>query len=368
MKQKLLLALIISSGVAYSQVTVTSSDLPSVGSQQININDMNLQGFDAGNPGANQTYDFFLLQNTGEDTTLYLDPASTPFASNFPNSTMVMFNTGDSSYTYLNLSGSDLIVEGMTMPNPLGGENQVLNASDPLKQFQFPMTYQNSFTDQGQFATPSIYFNQMISPDPYTYFDSIQADITIDRTVNVDGWGTFLSPFGYEIPVLRVNSQDITAISPQFYMVMVDTVFGVPVTIPLGWQAIPGTDFGDTTTTYYYVTNVNGQIPMIVAQVEANALGVITSASYAKMTYASINELNLSYVFVTPNPSSGQFKVESTRKIEAISVYSLDGKEILSITNPTISNELDLSKFESGVYSLVVKTELGTETKKIQKL
>lgn len=367
MKKLLLPFLSFTSFFSFGQITVPSSDLPTIGTSLVTITDVNLSGFSAGNAGANQTYDFFLLQNTMQDTTDYLDPAQTPYGDVYPNATMASYQHSDSTYMYMNLSGNQLIMEGMTMPNPFGVGNGVVYTSDPLIQFEFPIVYQNSFNDVGQFNTSAVYFFQEITPDPYTYFDSIRANITMTSSVNVDGWGTFLSPFGYQIPVLRQATMMIQAVTPEFNMVMVDTLFGNPVTIPLGWQTIPGTEFTDTTTTYYYLANTSSDNPMIIAEVQKNAMGDIVSAKYAKMNQMALAELTASEVFVSPNPAVNEIKVQTPGNIQSLAIFNMDGKELFSQKVNYNEVTLSIENLASGNYLLHVNTDKGLEIKKIVK-
>jgi bilirubin oxidase len=57
-----------------------------------------------------------------------------------------------------------------------------------------------------------------------------------------------------------------------------------------------------------------------------------------------------------PNPTSEILYIESTEKIETLTIYSLDGKNKLSIQNPT-SNEINISHLEVGIYLIECKLD-----------
>jgi hypothetical protein len=353
---------------AQTAITVTTNDLPDTGSYMVNILELNLNGIYPGEPGENQTYDFSGFQDSGEDTVYFLDPSQTPYASYFPNSTGARYQSTDSSYAYLIESTNKLEIEGMILPVPISTEKMVAQASDPITQFTFPMTYETTFDDLGQFSTNSIYFHQEISQDPYTYFDSVRVNISYDRSSLVDGWGTLMTPFGTSFSVLRQAAEDIVSYSPEFYTVYVDTIFGTPVTIPLGWQAIPGTEMTDTTTTYFYLANTDSGNPMIMAEIQQNATGSITSARYAKLPYAAVEELSLSNVFLFPNPATDRVELKSPVRLNSVYLLSADGKELFSTDLNYYSATIDLSAYATGIYTLIIDTEKGQELKRVNKL
>jgi hypothetical protein len=96
--------------------------------------------------GANVTWDFStatLLLNVG--TTTYMDPASTPFAANYPGSDLaqsVTIPTG-TTYSYFDLSATELnmLAEGV-------GGSDMETYSDPKTPLLFPLAYQDLFVDQ----------------------------------------------------------------------------------------------------------------------------------------------------------------------------------------------------------------------------
>ncbi|MCE3295992.1 MAG: C-terminal target protein [Crocinitomicaceae bacterium] len=369
--KKLLLSLTVFVSLslqAQNPITITTGDLPSIGTGFINIQELNLQGIYPGDPGANQAYDISGFQNSGEDSIFFLDPAQTMYADEFENATITRYLATDTSYAFMIEGETKVEIEGLVMNVPGIAEKAVAKASDPLTQFTFPMTYETAFDDLAAFSTNSVYFHQVISEDPYTYFDSARLNITYDRSSVVDGWGTLATPFGTTFSVLRQRVEDITVYAPEFYLFYVDTLFGTPVTIPLGWQTIPGAEMNDTTTTYYYLANTDSGNPLILAELQENTSGSIISAQYAKLPMAAIDELSLSNVFVFPNPAADYVELKSPVRLNSVRMLGSDGKTVFTTEVNNNTATIDLTALATGIYTLIIDTEKGQEIKRVSKL
>jgi hypothetical protein len=365
MKKTVLSIFTLTTLLSFGQINITASDLPTVGTEVINLRDFNLS-VDVGQPGANQVYDLSGLISTGEDTLTYLDPSQTIYSSMFPNASISMYTSTDSSYAFMKLNANDLSLTGMTMPNPLGmGENAVVKANDDLIQLTFPSTYLTTFTDAGDMTSSSISFYQEVSPSPLTYFDSIRAQVIMNRTSIIDGWGTLNTPFGTTFNVLRQVVTDIRTITPEFNMTT-EIVPGFPV--PLGYQTIPGTEITDTSITYYYLANLDGYQPMILAEIAQNGLGITTSIKYAKLPFLSVNEIsNTSSTVIYPNPTSDVLNFNAAEKINKIEITSLDGKIVKEINANSNEVNINISELIAGNYFAKVYSNSNFSTHKVVK-
>src|ERR1043165_1935927 len=97
---------------ASSQTIISQSDLPTPGTKIIIITDT-LPAVLPGPGGPSQTWDFSLLANGGVDTTIFVDPAGTLYASSFPTANLANFNaSSDSDVGYFNSSASAFSVLG----------------------------------------------------------------------------------------------------------------------------------------------------------------------------------------------------------------------------------------------------------------
>jgi hypothetical protein len=80
---------------------------------------------------------------------------------------------------------------------------------------------------------------------------------------------------------------------------------------------------------------------------------------------ANTDEMSNNYVLAFPNPTSGQFSVESNQSIERLELIGLDGRTITSYKN---TNLVDISNCQSGIYNLNIYFSNGQKsTQKIIK-
>ena len=72
-------------------------------------------------------------------------------------------------------------------------------------------------------------------------------------------------------------------------------------------------------------------------------------------------------VVVYPNPSTEIISVHSPNNIKSITVFSMDGRGIITYTNPMTSTDftINVQNLSVGLYTLKVNTDNGTFSKKI---
>ncbi|MFC2136554.1 PKD domain-containing protein [Bacteroidota bacterium] len=83
--------------------------------------------------------------------------------------------------------------------------------------------------------------------------------------------------------------------------------------------------------------------------------------------YISLEELN-GKISIYPNPSFDKLNIDFPAEISGTSeaiIYTLVGKEVLRQALPTISETINVSRIESGIYILEISTEVGTINKRI---
>lgn len=98
-------------------------------------------------------------------------------------------------------------------------------------------------------------------------------------------------------------------------------------------------------------THNNQSIPMMI---NCSTLGFDTDEIQSKTS-------------VYPNPFEDLILVESTQKIKSIQIFDLNGREIFASNYDADSVSLNLKSFSSGLYFAKIKTNQGTETRKLIK-
>jgi hypothetical protein len=118
-----------------------------------------------------------------------------------------------------------------------------------------------------------------------------------------------------------------------------------------GWFGSPTVIFGSDT-----LTNPGG-FSIYIAKIDTTQLSV------------SIQSTNNTQSTITlfPNPTSSNFTITSTDKIESVKVYNLIGEEMLITTPNNNQSTININQFSNGIYFVEIKTEKGIVWKKIVK-
>jgi len=116
---------------------------------------------------------------------------------------------------------------------------------------------------------------------------------------------------------------------------------------------------GETNSTY--TAAVNGDYAVIIT--EGNCSDTSACVAIASVGIDELSSLGMS---IYPNPNNGEFTIATTLKNATVSIYSLDGKLILSNIKITQSNPaINLENFEDGVYFVTIKNETNQKTVRV---
>lgn len=83
------------------------------------------------------------------------------------------------------------------------------------------------------------------------------------------------------------------------------------------------------------------------------------------ITCTGIDKVKGDKLSIYPNPNNGKFTIESVYKIDKIEIYNIEGK--LLFANSTLSNILDISELENGIYILMIERNSSKVYNKIIK-
>ena len=232
--------IIFNNYTASAQITITQADFAVIGDTVLNANDtMPVASIMVGGAGS-QTWDFSALQVHAIDTTYFVDPASTGFASDFPTATIATDQGG--FFGFLNVSSTEVIFEGFAVVTP----PLAAKFNPTQKMMEFPNT------DGAYFQDTSAY--RLTFSGAQFGIDSIALSHGSQVTYSVDGYGMVTTPAG-TYDAIRGLTMDIT----------VDSIFakdpiltgGVWVLVDPGILGAPNPEF-DTIYTYRWLANGMG--------------------------------------------------------------------------------------------------------------
>jgi hypothetical protein len=168
------------------------------------------------------------------------------------------------------------------------------------------------------------------------------------RNVNVEGWGTLITPLG-TFQTLKVK-MDIDIVDT----LAIDSL-GVNLSFPR-----------PTATEYHWLAN-GYNVPLLQIN---TSFGIITTIKYQDSLRVNlgIGENEMMEVSVYPNPSSEYLMVQSDGNIafEFLELYDMNGKSVYSQKgNRTFLNVIPVSSLSNGLYTLVITSEKSVSRKKI---
>lgn len=191
MKTKSLLFLMLMGLSSFAQITIDSDNVISVGDTRYMATDSSPDASIApGNGGANQVWDFSTLNSESIETLEFIDPAETPYTSDFPDANIAFTVFG--GYGYLLNSPTGLYLQGF------GQDGGTLELDELWAEW--PMEYENTFG--WEFQLDTIVVNTFI---PLPGADIIRYKKDTANISEVDGWGSLNTPIG-NYDALRVKN------------------------------------------------------------------------------------------------------------------------------------------------------------------
>lgn len=320
----------------HAQITISHYDMPTPSSVFLYNNTGDLNSEDFSLTGANYNWDYSSATSSGNDTLSIVTVGSTPFAYQLYFNNQFQYPDHKSDYAvegqdidafgqvtitdrfnYFKVNGSSLEITGF------GANVNGIPASvkyDTIdQQYPFLMSY-NMPTHN------SVGYYLLTVPTFGTYGQWIR------RSVEVDGWGSLVTPNYTYSDVLRVKTtleQRDTVYVDQFS-------FGQAFDRP-------------TETHYEWFTNTD-KVPVMSVTLQA---GQITNVKYLAPIAASIDEVVSDLTII--QIEEGLFTITTNQNIQQLVLMDLGGKQIKN--NSANKNIIDLKNQPKGVYILQIVTE-----------
>lgn len=349
--KKILLFITAVSCTALAQITITSSDMANtfaVGNNAENHQDTLISSINIGSLGGGNSWDFTMIQSDITGTVTSVDPATTPYISDFPGANFanhtVTTNQGTTLdlYFYLRLNDSLGYMGSGSTINLLPGFITFL-MNDPNKiQAVLPMTYNTNWNEN---FTQTVIIE--INGIPFSTVTS-----SVSNSAVVDAYGTMTLP---NIPVLDVlRLREETTITTN----SISTTFTTFTFISRGGAGV-------AVTAVVPIPPVSGVIDIDGASYN----GVL--ATGVEKIYGLPDNYFLSQNYPNPfNPStviSFQLPVSSQATLK---VFDVLGNEVAALVNEEkpaggYSIDFNASNFPSGIYFYRLQAGSFVETKKM---
>jgi len=310
---------------AFSQITITSADMPSA-NDTIRYTNIDPMAIDVNITGPNYNWVFDTVSPGSQGLYNYQNALQTPYAFYFFGLNKYGLKTADSIgvgafsfkevYSFFKKSNGKFEAEGIGMKYQ--GLPLAAYYGDNDEIYTFPLNYQDRDSSTFDFSI-SLGGSMEYKKNGY-------------RINQVDGWGTVKTPYGTANCIRLVSS-----------------IYSIDSIIFNGF----GFGFPNDTRTYKWLTNTE-KIPYL--EVEGSVLFnnfAPTSARYrgVDLVHVGISEATPAITFgLAPNPAIDRVEVSSAQKMTTVIVYNELMQPVIkqSVNDKSIS--LDISSLVNGVY------------------
>lgn len=346
---------------ALAQITVTDSDIISVGDIVYQaVDSMPSNSITTGNSGPNQTWDFSSLQNMEVDIIEVISPVGTAYENIHPEANMCIEIDNELLYLDKSQTGLEMVGYGDLPANML--------------MIPLPLVYGLSQQSGPNTVMDSV-FSNMFLPDSlapfitgtfnpaYDQVDSLKIKAVITSEFNVDAWGNVTIPLG-TFDALRLKVEETTTTDFYAYCSSSCGIFGG------GWYSVPAQLFPSETeiaNRYQWWSN-DPSAKFMLAELEMDSL--FNNVEY--VTFLTENQVTSAHIFpnisvdVYPNPTLETITISTSINNSEFVVSDINGK-VLSNERFSKTSQFNFSEYPSGVYFIKVISEENVVTKKIVK-
>lgn len=361
MKKTLLIFGLLTAGLTcYSQITITSADMPSPDDTVMVSISTQYATVDFTSTGANHVWDFSGLVSDSQkiDTFYDVSGSSLTYQAVFNN----QFTNSDYASDYYNtLSGNAIpAVPGgvVTIENPvfftknssvsssivglgleINGVKVPAQADSIDVVYEFPMNYNDAWD-----STSYIYLD--LNPAFDGIFKRHQS-----RSSEVDGWGEIITPFG-TFDVLRVKST----------VVYTDSIYVDLFGTGGSWTGLATPQ--DVEYTWWANDN---KMPVLKIVEQGGTPNRIEYRDHEVVIDDSGVEENGTIQFgLFPNPASNMVTISMNEKSSTmVEIMDITGKIVYSDVATNNNHQLDLSSWEKGVYLVRLTTDNKVNTQSL---
>lgn len=325
-----------------AQITITTSDLPTIGTQVIRAVD-DVTPISPGNQGTNQVWDFSNLVTTGFDTTLYLPTTGLPYIQDYPDADIAIkhlsgYPATDYDYEYLKYGNDGL--------RYVGDEDLITFFGDYTMAIHFKcnpytLSLPLPFTYGGHLVQNFENIWLLASRNAGVLVDSIMQRSNLNITMMGDASGTMITPFG-SYQALRVR-EDIVSHDSVFNWTSSGWIFD-------HYEESSYSHYRWYTNDYYEVGYYE------IDEKKGNSMTYFKSETIVG-TKTILPKPDFT---IYPNPAQNQLTIECRDQLLKSEIVDLNGKSLL-ISGPNLT--IDISALNPGMYILKTYTSKGAAGK-----
>ncbi len=326
---------------AEAQITVTTADMPSIGTTFVTGHDTaksSLSKLSPGSKGASVTWNYGSLPTSYRDTTVFVNPTATSYGASFAGSNLADSVFGTAGYNYINSSGAAFNIVGSEQS--IQGVMVAVAFNPNITELNLPANYGDVDGGVTVAKVPAFAYSYLI-------FDSVKGVIHTTYADTIDAWGS--------ITTSDWNST-FQALRQKHYELDHDSLF-VHNSSSKAWQLFQA----QMTKTYQYRWFAKG-LGDIAAMMTMDSSD--TKATAMQWYYGlpnGVNEISQTHsTLVYPNPATSQINFRySTQNAQNIFVYDITGRVIGQTEMINGVATLNTSSYSSGMYFYHVTDKSG---------
>jgi hypothetical protein len=327
---------------AKAQITVTTADMPSIGTTFVTGYDTaktSLSVLTLGSKGANVTWNYATLPTSYRDTTVFVNPNTTSYASSFPGSNLADSVFGTAGYNYTNSSGTAFNIVGSEQS--IQGVMVAVAFNPNITELNLPANYGDLDGGVTVASVPAFAYSYLI-------FDSVKGVIHTTYADTIDAWGSITTPDW---------NTTFQSLRQKHYEVDYDSLF-VHNSTSKSWQLFQAQK-NKMYQYRWYAKNIGD-----LAATITTADSTYSKATAMQWYYGlpdGVNEVSQAHsTLVYPNPATNQINFHySAQNAQNIFVYDITGRVIGQTEMINGIATLNTSSYSSGMYFYHVTDKSG---------
>lgn len=348
------LFLFIVAGVK-AQVTITNESFPTAGDTLFTAVDNLPSGISITPPGGQQSWNFTTLQSPFTRRTVLKPATQGPGSSAFPTATFVAA-IDDNLSAYYRRGSSKIEVQGLFGIDPLGlGVEVVSRFSPPALSQRAPLSYGDINESETNMvlafsadALPAgVLDNLPITPD------SLRIRINIQRSDEVDAWGTATIPGGI-YDVLREKRVEVrdTRLDARIGFLPWQDITDIAI------QLLNVPELGSVAETSYYFWSPEAAEPITVLTMNQDETAVSRATYKANNITTNVQNTDALKpgVYAYPNPAIVSVRFEFTNlpagkyKLKILNILGMETWSRPYYINGNLIEKVDISSLRKGTY------------------